>query len=146
MADTDFLHVIFGAGKYEDISPPPAETYTTDMEDIARTSIYNLKDLVRHQASSSGWRAAGFNIEVNPAPQATALARHIIAPPKSGDEPCMIKDDITRDQEQLPAAFETVKRQTIPAELHLDLQAPAKSDADIAGNVWCEGPDCRGLL
>ena len=42
MSNGYFLHVIFGAGKFEDVP----NSQNDDMVDISRTSIYNLKDLV----------------------------------------------------------------------------------------------------
>jgi type IV pilus assembly protein PilY1 len=107
-ADTSngyFLHVIFGAGKFEDI--PISDTPNDDMRDAARTSIYNLKDLVQPPKTnffSANAQAVGsFKIEVNPrCPQSNTScgSAHTIRNwPKAGDEPCVwIKDDlVTRD-------------------------------------------------
>ncbi len=66
--DTNFLHVIFGAGKFEDI--PISDTPHDDMRDTARTSIYNLKDLVQHPRidffSANAQTVGNFKIELNP--------------------------------------------------------------------------------
>jgi len=102
-ADTNFLHVIFGAGKFEDIP----DSLNDDMADISRTSIYNLKDLVETPKdnffSANAQTLGNFKIEVNPrCPQANAScgSAHTIRDwPKSPDTPCVwIKDDlVTRD-------------------------------------------------
>jgi type IV pilus assembly protein PilY1 len=105
--DTDFLHVVFGTGKFEDV--PISETPNDDMRDTARTSIYNLKDLVQHPRSnffSANARTVGnFKIELNPrcpaqeASTSCGSVRAISNWPKTGDVPCVwIKDDnVTRD-------------------------------------------------
>jgi type IV pilus assembly protein PilY1 len=101
--DTDFLHVIFGTGKFEDI--PISETPNDDMRDTARASIYNLKDLVQHPRtdffSNNAKTVGNFKIEVNPRCPAqesttTCGSVHTIRNwPKSGDTPCVwIKDDL----------------------------------------------------
>ena len=66
--DTNFIHVIFGAGKFEDI--PISDTTHDDMRDIARTSVYNLKDLVQPPKtnffSANAQTVGNFKIELNP--------------------------------------------------------------------------------
>jgi type IV pilus assembly protein PilY1 len=99
-----FLHVIFGAGKFEDI---PNST-DDDMIDPARTSIYNLMDLVEptkdnffDTTSGRAQTVDNFMIEVNPrCPLANSSCNHTIRDwPKSSDAACVwIKDDgVTRD-------------------------------------------------
>jgi type IV pilus assembly protein PilY1 len=95
-ADTSngyFLHVIFGAGKFEDIP----DSTNDDMIDPGRTSIYNLKDLVEPTTdiffdSAKMQTVGNFNIELNPrCPQAntTCASAHVIRDwPKSGEAPC----------------------------------------------------------
>jgi type IV pilus assembly protein PilY1 len=102
-ADTNFLHVIFGAGKFEDIP----DSLNDDMADISRTSIYNLKDLVETPKdnffSSNAQTVGNFKIELNPrCPQSNTScgsAHTIRSWPKSGDAQCVWinNDGVTRD-------------------------------------------------
>ncbi len=103
-ADTNFLHVIFGAGKWEDI---PNST-DDDTIDPGRNSIYNLKDLVELPTTSffdttKAQTVGNFTIEVNPrCPQAntTCSPAHTIRNwPKTGDSQCtwLKPADLTRD-------------------------------------------------
>jgi len=85
--DGYFLRVIFGAGKHEDVS----ETGTDDKSDLARTSIYNLKDAVNivrpdffsSSAVSLSSGAGSFNIEVRP-----HVSSSVYNYPRSGDRVC----------------------------------------------------------
>ena len=91
-ADTNFIHVIFGAGKFEDISDSAG--VQDDKSDLARTSIYNLKDLVKppHSdffSSNAVSFTSGnppFKIEVVPRCPATHTIRDW---PHTGDTQCV---------------------------------------------------------
>ncbi len=88
-SDTNFLHVIFGAGKFEDIADSAG--INDDKSDLARTSIYNLKDLVQPpksdffsaNAQTLVAGSANFKIEVNPRCPSSHTIRNW---PKSGDD------------------------------------------------------------
>lgn len=99
--DPNFLHVIFGAGKFEDIADSAG--VADDKSDLARTSIYNLKDLVKPPATdffssnavSFPAGSANFKIEVVPRCPASHSIRDW---PKTGDNQCVwVKDDGTKD-------------------------------------------------
>jgi type IV pilus assembly protein PilY1 len=87
----NFLHVIFGAGKFEDIADSAG--VEDDKSDLARTSIYNLKDLVippksnffSSNAVSLSSGSATFKIEVNPRCPSTHT---VYSWPKTGDNRC----------------------------------------------------------